>query len=109
MKNDEFVVLEKEFEVDGTTNTVDLYYALSTYQNGYWAGGSITIYFNPNKPTDPFPTYVNQIIHGNNRKLWAIMVEPDWKDQEDRNNYVQRIKDLSLQMSRRDKVLLLEK
>lgn len=37
-------------EVDGTTNTVDLYYALSTYQNGYWAGGSITIYFNPNKP-----------------------------------------------------------
>ena len=62
-------------------------------------------YFNPNKPTDPFPTYVNQIIHGNNRKLWAIMVEPDWKDQEDRNNYVQRIKDLSLQMSRRDKVL----
>lgn len=37
-------------EVDGTTDTVDLYYAFSTYQNGYWAGGSVTIFFNSKKP-----------------------------------------------------------
>ena len=37
-------------EVDASTDTVDLYYALTTYQNGYWAGGSVTIYFKPHQP-----------------------------------------------------------
>lgn len=36
--------------------------------------------FNPNKPTEPFPSYLYSIIHSNNRKLWAIMVEPDWRN-----------------------------
>lgn len=37
-------------EVDASTDVVDLYYALTTYQSGFWAGGSVTIYFKPHKP-----------------------------------------------------------
>lgn len=63
--------------------------------------------FNPNKPSEPFPSYVNTIIHSNNRKLWAIMVEPDWRNVEDRINYVAKINDLSTQMSVKDKTLFI--
>lgn len=63
--------------------------------------------FNPNKPSDPFPSYVNTIIHSNNRKLWAIMVEPDWRNVEDRCNYVARINELSTQMDVKDKTLFI--
>lgn len=63
--------------------------------------------FNPNKPNEPFPSYVNTIIHSNNRKLWAIMVEPDWRNVEDRINYVTKINDLSTQMSVKDKTLFI--
>jgi hypothetical protein len=62
-------------------------------------------YFNPNNPSMPFPSYVNTIIASNNRKLWTIMVEPDWRDTVDRINYVQRINDLSKQMDVKDKTL----
>lgn len=63
--------------------------------------------FNPNKPTEPFPSYVNTIIHSNNRKLWAIMVEPDWRNVEDRINYVSRINELSTMMDVKDKTLFI--
>ncbi len=63
--------------------------------------------FNPNKPTESFPSYVNTIIHSNNRKLWAIMVEPDWRDVEDRINYVSRINELSTMMDVKDKTLFI--
>ena len=63
--------------------------------------------FNPNKPNEPFPSYVNTIIHSSNRKLWAIMVEPNWRDTEDRINYVTRINHLSTQMDARDKTLFI--
>lgn len=63
--------------------------------------------FNPNKPSEPFPSYVNTIIHGNNRKLWAIMVEPDWRNDVDRINYVTRINELSTRMDVRDKTLFI--
>ena len=62
-------------------------------------------YFNPNNPSMPFPSYVNTIIASNNRKLWAIMVEPDWRDVEDRINYVARINELSRRMDVKDKTL----
>ena len=64
-------------------------------------------YFNPNDPSMPFPSYVNTIIASNNRKLWAIMVEPDWRDTVDRSNYVERINDLSRQMAVKDKTLFI--
>ena len=63
--------------------------------------------FNPNKPSEGFPSYVHTIIHCNNRKLWAIMVEPDWRDTEDRVNYVARINELSTQMDVKDKTLFI--
>lgn len=63
--------------------------------------------FNPNKPSDPFPSYVNTIIHSSNRKLWAIIVEPDWRNEEDRINYVSRINELSTQMDVKDKTLFI--
>lgn len=64
-------------------------------------------YFNPNNPNAAFPSYVNTIIACNNRKLWAIMVEPDWQNTEDRINYVARINDLSRQMASKDKTLFI--
>ncbi len=63
--------------------------------------------FNPNDPSAPFPSYVHTIIHSNNRKLWAIMVEPDWRDVEDRINYVTKINTLSSMMSTKDKTLFI--
>ena len=63
--------------------------------------------FNPNKPTEPFPSYLYSIIHSNNRKLWAIMVEPDWRNVEDRINYVSRINELSTMMDVKDKTLFI--
>ncbi|MBO5829520.1 MAG: ATP-binding protein [Paludibacteraceae bacterium] len=64
-------------------------------------------YFNPNDPNAPFPSYVNTIIACGNRKLWAIMVEPDWKNTEDRIAYVGKINELSRQMDVRDKTIFI--
>lgn len=60
------------------------------------------LYFNGD-PKKPYPTYVHSIIASPNRKVWAIMVEPDWDDVEKRANYVTRIRDLKSKCSFRDK------
>lgn len=62
-------------------------------------------YFNPKKPQAPFPAYVNTIIACSNRKVWTIMIEPDWKDQSDRSNYVTRITRLKQSMTPQDGVV----
>lgn len=62
-------------------------------------------YFNPETPNAPFPNYVYNIINSNNRKIWTIMVEPDWLDQTDRKNYVTKIAYLKQKMRLRDKVI----
>ena len=59
-------------------------------------------YFDPNNPKSSFPAYVNTIISCKNRKVWMIMVEPDWKDDSDRKNYVKRVIDLKKRMRPRD-------
>lgn len=64
-------------------------------------------YFDRDKPNKAYPSYVNTIIACNNRKLWAIMVEPDWQNPEDRENYVSRINELSRQMASKDKTLFI--
>jgi DNA polymerase III delta prime subunit len=64
-------------------------------------------YFYPDDPKRDYPTYVHTIINGPNRKVWAIMVEPDWSDAEPRANYVRRIHNLKSSMSPRDKVLFI--
>lgn len=66
-------------------------------------------YYDPKKPQAPFPKYVNAIINSNNRKIWAIMVEPDKTnprmDDEQRRQYVTKIHKLKTKISPRDKVL----
>lgn len=64
-------------------------------------------YFSPTEPKRKFPTYVHKIISSNNRKIWVLNVEPAWEDEEDRLNYVLRIKDLKTKMLPKDKVVFL--
>lgn len=62
-------------------------------------------YFKPDDPNRPYPAYVHEILKSTNRKVWAIMVEPDWSDSVPRSNYVTRIRNLKSMMSTRDKVI----
>lgn len=62
-------------------------------------------YFNPQKPNEAFPNYVNTIIASSNRKVWAIMVEPNWMDEVDRRNYVTRIARLKQSMRSKDSTI----
>lgn len=64
-------------------------------------------YFNPQAPKSPFPKYFNSIKNSKNRKIWAIMVEPDWKDEGDRLNYVDRIGTLRKCMTAKDKAIII--
>lgn len=64
-------------------------------------------YFNPEKPNDHFPNYVNRIIASGNRKIWSILVEPDWQNEIDRRNYVTRISNLKQKMRMNDKVVFI--
>ena len=63
-------------------------------------------YFHPDKPNRPYPAYVQEITKSRNKKIWAIMVEPNWSDETPRRHYVKRIHDLHAQMmSKRDRVI----
>ncbi len=64
-------------------------------------------YFNPQEPRTIFPNYVNTIINSEIRKIWIIMLEPDWKDLEDRRHYVAQIRRLKLNIRPRDSVIFL--
>lgn len=64
-------------------------------------------YFNPAKPQQSFPAYVQTIIHSKNRKIWLYMVEPDWKDLPDRSAYVSRLQHLKTMMRPQDKAVFL--
>ena len=48
-------------------------------------------YFDLKEPNKEFPAYVNTIIQSSNRKIWMIMLEPEWEDTQDRKNYVTKI------------------
>ena len=62
-------------------------------------------YFKPDEPNRPYPAYVHEILNSTNRKVWAIMVEPDWSDSVPRADYVTRIRNLKSMMASRDKVI----
>jgi len=64
-------------------------------------------YFDPQHPNAPFPYYVNSIIASSNRKIWAFMIEPDWKSDGDRRNYVSRIHQLKRELKPQDKVMFI--
>ena len=63
-------------------------------------------YFNPKVPKSPFPRYFNAIKSSKNRKIWTILVEPDWQNESDRLNYVDRVRKLKTQMSVRDNTII---
>lgn len=62
-------------------------------------------YFNPKEPNASFPNYVHTIIASSNRKVWTIMVEPDWMDHTDRANYVSKINHLRQRMRTKDRTI----
>lgn len=68
-------------------------------------------YFSPEAPQAPFPKYVNAIISSNNRKIWAIMIEPDHTnrrmDDVARKQYVNKISKLKTKMNIRDRVMFI--
>lgn len=68
-------------------------------------------YFNPRRPKEEFPAYVNTIINSDNRKIWAIMLEPDGTNSDmghvDRRNFVSKIHMLKQRIRSRDKVVFI--
>ena len=64
-------------------------------------------YYNPQKPNENFPSYVNVIRSSTNRKIWCYMVEPSWKDEVDRIGYVDKIKSLKKNMRSADKTIFI--
>lgn len=68
-------------------------------------------YFKPEEPNAEFPRYVNAIINSPNRKIWAIMVEPDKTNKrmtaEARRHYVNKLNKLKTRINSRDKVMFI--
>lgn len=68
-------------------------------------------YFSSENPTAAFPKYVNAIINSNNRKIWAIMIEPDNTNKrmsvEARKHYVSKIHKLKSRLNLRDKIMFI--
>ena len=64
------------------------------------------LYFNRADPGAPFPNFINTILNRRNRKIWAIMVEPDWLEPSDRRNYVLKIHRLKSRMRAYDKSII---
>ena len=62
-------------------------------------------YFDLKEPNKEFPAYVNTIIQSSNRKIWMIMLEPEWEDTQDRKNYVTKITRLKSRMRPCDNVV----
>lgn len=60
------------------------------------------LYFHPEYPDAPFPLYLSTIANSECRKIWTIMVEPNWMDVSDRLNYVSKIRRLKREMGKRD-------
>lgn len=66
-------------------------------------------FFDPSKPNEPFPFYINEIISNKNRKIWALFTEPAHTngpmDVGNRQLYVNKINRLKSKLSRRDRVV----
>ena len=64
------------------------------------------LYFNKDKPQQPFPNFLNTLMNRNNRKIWAVMVEPNWLEASDRKNYVNKILRLKQKMRPMDRSII---
>ncbi len=67
------------------------------------------LYFDPKKPNTraDATVYFNKITSSPNRKVYVIILEPNWRNEQDRRNYVERIRQLKKNMSPRDRIILL--
>lgn len=63
-------------------------------------------YFDTKNPNAPFVNFINTILSKSNRKIFSIMVEPDWMNASDRKNYVNRIVNLKKKMRPRDRTII---
>jgi hypothetical protein len=54
-------------------------------------------YFDPKQPNKQFPTYINAISQAQNRRTWVFIVEKDWLNKTDRDNFAQKIMQLQEQ------------
>lgn len=60
------------------------------------------------KKNIPFPVqYVSSIINSNNRKVYIFILEPNYKDNETRVRYKDRIAQVKQMMDKKDKVIFL--
>lgn len=62
-------------------------------------------YYDTDHPNEPFPAYINKITQVDNPRTWMFVVEIDWKDAQDRQNYAQKIMNMQNQMSHNDRVI----
>lgn len=66
------------------------------------------LYFDPDEPKKKYPSYLKHIEQAKNRKIWVIFLEPDWKNDETRKAYVDRIKGLyGTTIGKKDRVIFL--
>ncbi|WP_315599587.1 hypothetical protein [Porphyromonas endodontalis] len=62
-------------------------------------------YFNPETPMADFPAYFNKIINMTSRKIWLFFLEPIWREEQDRRNYVKRIEMVKNRSRAHDKAI----
>ena len=54
-------------------------------------------YFTKEDPKREFPKYIKDFASYPNRRTWVFIVEKDWEDQQDRNNYAEKITEMQNQ------------
>ncbi len=65
------------------------------------------LYFDPEMPVNtPFPPYLESIKNSHNRKIWCIMLEPEWENPKVREKYVERISRLKRFIKPQDSVIV---
>jgi hypothetical protein len=64
-------------------------------------------YFDEDSPKGPFPTYINKICNSKHFKTWVFIIEKDWKTEEVRRNYADKIKSMQSKIKSRDRVIFM--
>ncbi len=64
-------------------------------------------YFDDKNVKIPFPRYINNIHQKSNAKTWIFIVENDWKDDQIRNNYANKITEMQSLIKHNDKIIFL--
>ena len=63
-------------------------------------------YFDHEDPQAPFPTYITKICNSSKHfKTWVFIVEKDWKNDEIKRNYAEKIKAMQAKIKPSDRVI----